>query len=121
MTSGVALSEDVRGVLIYMHDTGGLDAKTICLLTGIPRRTVYRVLSTWQRTGEVKPAPEGRAGRPRALDFADTQFLVGAVTQRNDLYLDELRDALEDRCGLRVSEATIWRTLQRVGFRLKEV
>lgn len=76
MTSGVALSEDLRGVLIYMHKTGGLDAKTITILTGIPRRTVYRVLSTWQQTGQIKPAPEGKAGRPRKLDFADTQVSV---------------------------------------------
>ena len=28
---------------------------------------------------------------------------------------------LEDRCGTSVSDATIWRTLHRIGFRLKEV
>ncbi len=75
MANGVALSEDVRGVLIYMHICRFLDAKTISHLTGIPVRTVYRVLSTWKRTSEVKPAPEGKQGRPRVLDFADTQVL----------------------------------------------
>ncbi len=73
MGVGVALSEDLRGVLIYMHTSRNLEAKAISMLTGIPLRTVYRVLSTWKRTGEVKPAPEGKRGRPRALDFADTQ------------------------------------------------
>lgn len=79
MTSGKALSEDLRGILIYMHDTTGLDVKTIASLTGVSRRTVYRVLSTWKRTGEVKPAPEGKQGRPRALDFADTQVNIHSV------------------------------------------
>ncbi len=46
---------------------------------------------------------------------------MNTVTQRNDLYLEELRDSLEERCGIRVSEATIWRTLQCIGFRMKEV
>ncbi len=46
---------------------------------------------------------------------------MNTVTQRNDLYLEELKITLEERCGVAVSESTIWRTLQRVGFRLKEV
>ncbi len=50
-----------------------LDAKTTASLTGISNRSVYHVLSTWKRTGKVKPAPEGKQGRPRVLDFADTQ------------------------------------------------
>ncbi len=37
------------------------------------------------------------------------------------MYLEELREVLEERCGVYVSESTIWRTLQRVGFRMKEV
>ena len=41
------------------------------------------------------------------------------IEQSNDLYLSELRDVLEERCGPRVSETTIWRTLMRVGFRMK--
>ncbi|KLO04588.1 Homeodomain-like protein [Schizopora paradoxa] len=121
MTGGVALSEDLRATVIYMHDSSGLDAKTISQLTGIPRRTVHRILSTWKATGIVKPAPQGRRGRPRALDLADTEVLVRAVNDRNDRYLEELQAVLEERCGVRVSEATVWRTLQRVGFRMKEV
>ncbi|KLO04692.1 Homeodomain-like protein, partial [Schizopora paradoxa] len=121
MVAGVAMSEDLRGILVYMHTCRFLDAKTIVDLTGIPIRTVYRVLSTWKRTGEVRPAPTGKQGRPRALDFADTQFLVNTVIRRNDRYLDELKDVLEERCGVRVTESTIWRTLHRVGFRMKEV
>ncbi len=49
------------------------------------------------------------------------QFLLSTVSRYNDLYLDELRDVLEERCGVAVNESTIWRTLQRAGFRLKEV
>ncbi len=76
MAGGVALSEDVRGVVIHMKDTCLLDAKTIAYLTGIPIRTVYSVLAAWKKTGEVKPAAEGKQGRPRALDFGDTQVSI---------------------------------------------
>ncbi|KLO04994.1 Homeodomain-like protein [Schizopora paradoxa] len=121
MAPGVALSADLRNCIIYMHITSLLDAKMISQLIGIPLRTVYRILSVWKATGEVKPEAQGKQGRPRTLDFADTQFLMSSVTLESDRYLDELRDMLEERCGVRVSEATIWRTLNRVGFRLKEV
>ncbi len=43
------------------------------------------------------------------------------MTRRNNRYLDELKATLEDCCGVVVSESTIWRTLNRVGFCLKEV
>lgn len=49
------------------------------------------------------------------------KFLMSAVTRFNDRYLVELRSMLEERCGVKVNDATVWRTLQRVGFRMKEV
>ena len=44
-----------------------------------------------------------------------------SITQSNDLYLAELCDLLEERCGAQVSEPTIWRTLTRVGFKMKYI
>lgn len=49
------------------------------------------------------------------------QFLQGLLQQRNDLYLYELRERLEDVCGIAVNEATVWRALHRSGFRMKRV
>ncbi len=73
MPHGVALSEDLRGVLIHIHVSSSLDSKALARLTGIPVRTIQRILSNWKKTGEVKTAPTGKKGRPRALDFSDTQ------------------------------------------------
>jgi transposase len=38
-----------------------------------------------------------------------------------DMYLDELRDTLATTCGVKVSDATVWRTLRRAGFTMKKV
>lgn len=46
---------------------------------------------------------------------------MSTVDRYNDRYLDELKAMLEERCGVKVSESTVWRTLNRCGFRLKEV
>lgn len=82
MPSGVALSEDLRGVIIHMTVSRGLSLKSISYFTGIPLRTIQRVLTAWKRTGEVKPAPEGSRGRPRALDFADTQVRLHSIERK---------------------------------------
>lgn len=36
-------------------------------------------------------------------------------------YLQELKDALEERVGVEVSDTTVWRTLTRTGFTMKKV
>ena len=49
------------------------------------------------------------------------QFVEGLIEKGNDSYLDELQEALSDRCGTHVSLKTIWRTLRRAGFTMKKV
>ena len=83
MTSGSPLSDDLRGVLVFMHISRSLDAKTISEWTGVPKRTVFRVLSNWRKTGGVKQASEEKRGRPRALDFADTKVRSTFLQQRS--------------------------------------
>lgn len=73
MLDGAAYSNDLRRTLIYMHIQHSLDAKSISHYTGVPSRSVYRILADWRRTGQDKLEPTGRRGRPRKLDFSDTQ------------------------------------------------
>lgn len=49
------------------------------------------------------------------------QFVRGIVRHSPNVYLDELQELLEERCGTKVNEATIWRALSRSGFTMKKV
>lgn len=49
------------------------------------------------------------------------QYLIDRVGCNPDTYLDELRIGLSEVCDKDVSISTVWRTLQRCGFRLKKV
>ncbi|KIK10986.1 hypothetical protein PISMIDRAFT_76308, partial [Pisolithus microcarpus 441] len=49
------------------------------------------------------------------------QFLLGTIQKAPDLYLDELQEMLVQSCGVEVSRATVWWTLQRAGFTMKKV
>ena len=37
------------------------------------------------------------------------------------MYLDEMKDLLEMRCGVQVNDSTIWKALKRSGFTMKKV
>ncbi len=90
MAAGVALSEDLRGIVIRMHILRGLSPKSISYFTCIPLRTVQHVLTVWKRTGEAKPTSEVIQGRPRVLDFADTQVrhhLLSTSTKLSQIYI----------------------------------
>ncbi|KAJ7082164.1 hypothetical protein C8R43DRAFT_848398, partial [Mycena crocata] len=49
------------------------------------------------------------------------QFLQGSVDSTCNMYLDELQESLGAICGAEASQATIWRTLRRQGYRMKQI
>jgi transposase len=55
------------------------------------------------------------------MGYRIQQFLTGVIRHSPDVYLDELRELLEDKRGCEVSEATLWRSLKRCGFTMKKV
>ncbi|KAH7917786.1 hypothetical protein BV22DRAFT_985652, partial [Leucogyrophana mollusca] len=87
------------------------------------KRTVERVLADYRRRATIaRDHLEGDLrGAKRQLTGADVRFLQGTIRHSPDLYLDELREVLEERCGVEVSEPTIWRALRRSSFTLKKV
>ena len=74
MTQGVPVSDDLCRVIMHMSTNCGLDVKDIVYLTAVPRASVYWILNAWKQTGEECLAPHSKSGRPRALDFTDTQI-----------------------------------------------
>jgi hypothetical protein len=54
-------------------------------------------------------------------DIYTHQFLQGQINRSCDTYLDELREELEEKCGVSVSLATVWRALRRSGHTMKKV
>ena len=73
MTRGVATPDALLQVVLHMHESLRLDVKEIVHLTNIPQRTVYRMLTKSRESDQPKPKSMEKRGRPRTLDFADTQ------------------------------------------------
>ena len=49
------------------------------------------------------------------------QFLVGKINHTPDVYLEELREALEEESGVKVTISSIWKALKRKGYTMKKV
>ncbi|KAF8120494.1 hypothetical protein EV363DRAFT_91316 [Boletus edulis] len=69
---------------------------------------------------EEKPAETEVQGN-RRLDEANVEFLLDVIQKAPDSYLDELQEMLGVSSGVEVSRATIWRSLRRAGFTMKQV
>ncbi|KZV79322.1 hypothetical protein EXIGLDRAFT_596769, partial [Exidia glandulosa HHB12029] len=88
---------------------------------GIKLRTVQRTIQTFNEIGEVRRPKQTRGGRRRILIGELREFILDVVEDRPYTYLDELRDAIQDRFRVKVSLATVWRTLKRLGLTLKRL
>jgi len=49
------------------------------------------------------------------------QFIHGSISKSLDIYLDELKQGLEEICGTSVSLSTVWRALKQSRFTMKKV
>jgi transposase len=131
-------SEDLCWAIIRMVPFMSIDS--VVAFTGVSRRKILYILALHHATGNVIKQPDSRKlGRHRLLTPEDVavsrfsilnniridtytfQFLQGKISQSCDTYLDELREELEQKCGVSVSPATVWRALQRSGHTMKKV
>ncbi|EJD02060.1 Homeodomain-like protein [Fomitiporia mediterranea MF3/22] len=121
MARGKVLSDDARKIIVKLYQHESFSAQQLSRLADVQQRTIQRILSHWRETGRVERDVLHSRGRPRILDYADTEYLLGSVDRRCDLFLLELRDELCNACGKEVSDSTVWRALRRVGFTMKRV
>lgn len=69
---GKPLSEDARRILLYMAISHQLSAQDVADWTGIPLRTVQRVVSQYRMTGDVILTRDVETrGRKRVLEYED--------------------------------------------------
>jgi transposase len=107
-------SMDLRKRVARAWD-GGLDADTVAAKYDVSRAWVHRLIQRRRETGSLAPRKQTKF-RGRALTARDEDRLAALITARPDATLTELRDALPTTAAL----ATLWRTIERLGFTLKK-
>ena len=89
-------------------------ASKISRLLCLSERTVQRYLTLFRRTGDVKPK-ERKNGPPKLLGEVEQVILLRLIIQNPGIYLREIQVRFHLAYGMRVSAATICRTLKFMG------
>jgi transposase len=110
-------SVDLRERLLQALDAGLSQAEATRLL-GVSTATLQRWCQQQRRTGSVEPRP--RPGRPRSIDRGQEAALLAQGRAAPDATLREHCAQWAVDHGVRLSEATMSRTLARLGWPLKK-
>ena len=93
---------------------------TIAKHLSLSERTVYRFVKLFTLHGTILPRPSIR-GPSRLLTGGDLDYLRLLLRENTDFYLDELADKMTTFLGRRVSKSLIWKSLEQMGYRYKQV
>ena len=138
MTRGQPVSDAIQWTIIRlsvampMHEISGYTDTSV--------RKIRDILAHFKRTGGIKSSKREMPTIHKSLQDEDIQVpgynlllnrlltltcdikhLFNTLSSAPDLYLDELRLELQERCGVSVSMSTIWRTLRKGGYTMKKV
>jgi transposase len=111
-----------RWLIIYNALVDPRPAEEIARHCGVSKFTVQKLLSRYNRFGESAVETEGKGGRKREYLTVEQerQFLEPFVlrAQAGEIATaGEIHRAFEERLGHNVDESTIYRVLQRHGWR----
>jgi transposase len=106
-------SMDLRTRVLRDSDAG-LASKEVAAKYAVSRAWVDRVKQRRRERGEIAPRKQTKFRRRVLAGHEDR--IVGLITARPDATLIEIRDALRIPVGL----STLWRTIDRLGFRVKK-
>jgi transposase len=106
-------SMDLRTRVLRDSDVG-LPSKEVAVKYAVSRAWVDRVKQRRRERGEIAPRKQTKFRRRVLAGHEDRIVLL--ITARPDATLVEIRDALRIPVGL----STLWREIDRLGFRVKK-
>lgn len=111
------ISEDLRQRIVTAR-TRGESAQTIAQRYELSKRTVERVWSRFQATGNYASYKKGKPSRSR-LDPHKASVLVW-IEREPGLTLEQLCQRLESQCGVKISIPGLWFQLKKYGLSFKK-
>lgn len=113
-----ALSTDIRTRLVSAVE-GGMTRRSAAKRFGIAASTAIKWVEQWERTGDVRPRPQGGDHRSHRLE-AHAAEILGLIAAHPDITLAEITEHLDHRHGVKVALSTVWRLLARHGMTFKK-
>jgi transposase len=119
MPKGITISEDLRTRVVTAYQSGQTTMQAVADRFAVKRGWVNEIVQRYKRTGSVAPSPRGGSALAK-LGEAYYPVLVDIVAQHNDATLAEIAVQLAERTGVKVSQATICRALQKIELSRKK-
>lgn len=114
-----AYSLDLRRRVLSAALRGGRTIPEVAAVFGVSATFVNKMLRLHRAGEDLAPKPHGGGHVPR-LGARHHKLLRAAVAANNDATLGELREHLARRARVEVSEATVSRTLSKLGLPRKK-
>lgn len=112
-------SLDLRQKIVDAYAEGNISQRQLARQFRVALSFVGTLLKRYRETGTI--APKVRTQQtPTKLNSEQLDILGQLVETQNDATLEELRDQLEQRTGVRVSRSTIDRMLTKLNLSIKK-
>jgi len=111
-----SVSRDLKARIPALFFEQDLTVDQICDFLGVKKSLVYKTLQYFRTYGITHNPHAHKTGRKWTLSSLNIKFIVALVDQRHCLHLNEIRQALFEHRGCKVSVATLSHTLQRLSF-----
>lgn len=108
-----AYSNDLRRKIVSAYERGHRSQREIAELFGVSPATVRNFIRRKRERGTPDALPRGGGARA-LLDEEARNELRQLIASSPDATLEEARQHLERRAGVRVGRTTVWRALVRL-------
>lgn len=112
------LSTDIRTRLVSAV-AGGMTRRSAAKRFRVAASTAIKWAEQWERTGDVRPRPQGGDQRSHRLE-AHAEEILGLIAMQPDITLAEIAEHLDRSHGVKVAQSTVWRLLDRHGVTFKK-
>ena len=113
-------SDDLRWRIVFLACFCGNTIEEVTRALYVSHSTVERVVSLYQRTGEVTPVQQ-RHGPSCTLDESDQLIVLESFLSNPGIYLREVQDELLVASGKLVTWSTICRTAKKLGLSRQKI
>ena len=108
-------SSDLRWRVVWQHVFLGKKASSVAKLMRVSTRTVYRYAERFSVTGDVKLFAKKSGPDKEVCDY-EKHLIVQLVLSNPGIFLKEISEAIYNITMHWISEATVCRTLRRIGM-----
>jgi transposase len=114
-----AYSLDLRRKIVETYETEEISQRALAERFRVAVSFVEKLLKQWRETKDLNPKPHG-GGQTLKLSSEHIILIGDLVQEKPDITLNELKQLLEEKTKVQVSQSTISRVLKRLGFTKKK-